>query len=241
MATTVSGSRLVSDELEARAIAWRRHLHANPELSVRGARDSRRSSRRRSARSATSRSSGRRARRSWRRLKGAPAREGRRPPRRHGRAADPRGERPSVRLDAARRDARLRPRRPHRDAAGCGAAPRRAARRARGRGALRLPARRGASARRGARCRRGRCRRGASLVAGVHLLSGLETGQVSSLPGPVMAAADLFTLEIVGRGGPRREPARDRRPGRRGRPGDHEPAADRRPRDAIRSTPSSSP
>ncbi|MFL5207991.1 MAG: M20 aminoacylase family protein [Microvirga sp.] len=33
MATTVPGSRLVSDDLEARAIAWRRHLHANPELS----------------------------------------------------------------------------------------------------------------------------------------------------------------------------------------------------------------
>ena len=33
MATTMPGSRLVSDDLEARAIAWRRHLHANPELS----------------------------------------------------------------------------------------------------------------------------------------------------------------------------------------------------------------
>ena len=38
-------------------------------------------------------------------------------------------------------------------------------------------------------------------MAGVHLLSGLETGHVSSRAGPVMAAADLFTLEIVGRGG----------------------------------------
>jgi amidohydrolase len=42
---------------------------------------------------------------------------------------------------------------------------------------------------------------GADLIAGVHLLSGLETGKVSSVPGAVMAAADLFTLEIVGRGG----------------------------------------
>src|SRR4051812_26872213 len=33
MATTMPGSRLVSDDLEARAIAWRRHLHAHPELS----------------------------------------------------------------------------------------------------------------------------------------------------------------------------------------------------------------
>ena len=29
----IPGSRLVSDALEARAIAWRRHLHAHPELS----------------------------------------------------------------------------------------------------------------------------------------------------------------------------------------------------------------
>jgi amidohydrolase len=42
---------------------------------------------------------------------------------------------------------------------------------------------------------------GADLVAGVHLLSGLETGHVSAVPGAVMAAADLFTLEIGGRGG----------------------------------------
>ena len=42
---------------------------------------------------------------------------------------------------------------------------------------------------------------GADLVAGVHLLSSLETGQVSAVAGPVMAAADLFTLEIFGRGG----------------------------------------
>ena len=42
---------------------------------------------------------------------------------------------------------------------------------------------------------------GADLVAGVHLLSGLETGHVSGAAGAVMAAADLFTLEIQGRGG----------------------------------------
>jgi len=42
---------------------------------------------------------------------------------------------------------------------------------------------------------------GANLIAGVHLLSGLETGKVSSVEGPVMAAADLFTLDIIGRGG----------------------------------------
>jgi amidohydrolase len=42
---------------------------------------------------------------------------------------------------------------------------------------------------------------GADLVAGVHLLSGLETGHVSAAPGAVMAAADLFTLEITGAGG----------------------------------------
>src|SRR5690348_16208464 len=42
---------------------------------------------------------------------------------------------------------------------------------------------------------------GADLVAGVHLLSGLETGHVSCAAGPVMAAADLFTLEVKGQGG----------------------------------------
>jgi amidohydrolase len=42
---------------------------------------------------------------------------------------------------------------------------------------------------------------GADLGAGVHLLSGLVTGHVSAAPGAVMAAADLFTLEIKGRGG----------------------------------------
>src|SRR6476659_3039759 len=42
---------------------------------------------------------------------------------------------------------------------------------------------------------------GADLVAGVHLLSALATGHVSAAPGAVMAAADLFTLEILGAGG----------------------------------------
>jgi amidohydrolase len=41
----------------------------------------------------------------------------------------------------------------------------------------------------------------ADLVIGVHLLSRLATGKVSSVAGAVMAAADLFTLEIIGRGG----------------------------------------
>ena len=57
---------------------------------------------------------------------------------------------------------------------------RRAPRRARRRGALRLPARRGAAARRRPRDRRGAASLdGADLVAGVHLLSELETGHVS--------------------------------------------------------------
>jgi len=42
---------------------------------------------------------------------------------------------------------------------------------------------------------------GADLVTGVHLLSTLHTGHVSAAPGSVMAAADLFTLEILGQGG----------------------------------------
>ena len=42
---------------------------------------------------------------------------------------------------------------------------------------------------------------GVELIAGVHLQSGLDTGLLSVLPGAVTAAADLFTLEITGRGG----------------------------------------
>jgi amidohydrolase len=42
---------------------------------------------------------------------------------------------------------------------------------------------------------------GVDLVVGVHLDSGLDTGLLSVMPGPVTAAADLFTLEITGRGG----------------------------------------
>jgi amidohydrolase len=42
---------------------------------------------------------------------------------------------------------------------------------------------------------------GADLVVGVHLHSGLRTGLLSVMPGAITAAADLFTLEITGRGG----------------------------------------
>jgi len=42
---------------------------------------------------------------------------------------------------------------------------------------------------------------GIDMIAGVHLLSNLETGHVSAVPGSVMAAADLFTLDILGSGG----------------------------------------
>ncbi len=42
---------------------------------------------------------------------------------------------------------------------------------------------------------------GADLVAGVHLLSGLGTGKLSVVPGAVTAAADLFVVDILGRGG----------------------------------------
>ena len=200
MATTSTGRTLVSDDLETRAIAWRRHLHANPELSFEEHETA-------AFVEQTLRSFGgleieRPAGTAVvARLHGARPGQGGRASRRHGRAPDPRGERRPVCVDATRRDARLRPRRPHGDAARRRADPRRTARRARRRGAVRVPARRGAAARRGARARRGRRRRRCRPVAGVHLLSALETGSVSSRAGAVMAAADLFTLEIVGRGG----------------------------------------
>ncbi|GIP39790.1 putative amidohydrolase YhaA [Paenibacillus sp. J31TS4] len=42
---------------------------------------------------------------------------------------------------------------------------------------------------------------GVHVIYGVHLWSPLPTGEVRSLPGPMMAAADEFTIEIVGKGG----------------------------------------
>jgi amidohydrolase len=42
---------------------------------------------------------------------------------------------------------------------------------------------------------------GVDLVAGVHLLSGMGTGKLSVVAGAVTAAADLFSVEITGRGG----------------------------------------
>lgn len=42
---------------------------------------------------------------------------------------------------------------------------------------------------------------GVDRVFGVHLQSGLETGKISAARGAVMAAADLFTVEIEGQGG----------------------------------------
>ena len=175
------GSRLVSDDLEARAIAWRRHLHANPELSFEEHETS-------AFVEETLRSFGgleieRPAGTSVvARLHGA------RPGKvvvlraRHRRAADPRGERPSARVDASRRDARLRSRRSHGDAARRGPAAARAPRRARRRGALRLPARRGASARRRARGRRGAACSTEPTSSPVCICSpALETGHVSAV------------------------------------------------------------
>ena len=198
MATTIPRARLVSDDLEARAIAWRRHLHANPELSFEEHETSAFVEQtlrsfggleiERPAGDGGRRAAARRA-----------ARQGRRAARRHRRAPDPRGERRPVRVDATRRDARLRPRRPHGDAARRRPAPRRAARRARRRGALRLPARRGAAARRRA------CRSSTRASSTVPTSSPACTcSRISRpatsrrAPGAVMAAADLFTLEILG-------------------------------------------
>src|SRR5690606_33324638 len=42
---------------------------------------------------------------------------------------------------------------------------------------------------------------GVSVIYGVHLWSPLPYGKVASKAGPMMAAADEYTIEIVGRGG----------------------------------------
>ena len=231
MATTMPRSQLVSDDLEARAIAWRRHLHANPELSFEEHETS-------AFIEQTLRSFGgleieRPAGTAVvARLHGAPPGEGRRAPGGHRCPADPRGERDSARVDAARRDARLRARRSHGNAARSRPAAARAPRRACRRGALRLPACGGAPARRRARDRRGAaCSTEPTWSPACIFSPGSRRVMSRARAGAVMAAADLFTLEIKRARRPRREPARDRRPCRRGRAGDHEPAADRLPRD----------
>ena len=42
---------------------------------------------------------------------------------------------------------------------------------------------------------------GVDFVYGCHLWTPLETGKVTAMPGPFMAAADFFSLAIIGRGG----------------------------------------
>lgn len=42
---------------------------------------------------------------------------------------------------------------------------------------------------------------GVDLIIGLHLLSDLEVGKISLRPGPIMASADEFQITVVGRGG----------------------------------------
>ena len=200
MATTASSSRLVSDDLEGRAIAWRRHLHANPELSFEEHETS--AFVERTLRSFGGLEIERPAGTAVvARLRGA----------RPGSVVVLRGDmdalpileendvpyvstRPGV-MHACGHDGHT--------AMLLGAAQLLCERRDELAGEVRfvfqhaeeLPPG-------GARdVVRSGAIEGATLVAGVHLLSGLETGHVSAVDGPVMAAADLFTLDIVGRGG----------------------------------------
>ena len=200
MATTVPGSRLVSDDLEARSIAWRRHLHANPELSFEEHETS-------AFIEETLRSFGGLEIERPAGTAVVARLHGGRP----GKVVVLRGDidalpileenvipyastRPGV-MHACGHDGHT--------AMLLGAAQLLVERRDELAGEVRfvfqhaeeLPPG-------GARdIVEARVLDGADLVAGVHLLSGLETGHVSCAAGPVMAAADLFTLEIKGRGG----------------------------------------
>ncbi|WP_116289048.1 M20/M25/M40 family metallo-hydrolase, partial [Klebsiella pneumoniae] len=42
---------------------------------------------------------------------------------------------------------------------------------------------------------------GVDYVIGLHVMSGLESGKVGIAYGPMMAAPDVFTVEIQGKGG----------------------------------------
>ena len=130
------------------------------------------------------------------------ARQGRRASRRHGCAADP--EENDVPYASTRpgRDARLRPRRSHGDAARRRADPRRTARRAR-RARCGSSSSTPRSCRRAARAVSSRPASSTVPISSPACTSSRRSrpGVLSSRAGAVLAAADLFTLEIVGRGG----------------------------------------
>lgn len=123
------------------------------------------------------------------------------PARRHGRAADPGSHRPALRQPGGRRDARLRPRRPHRDA------PRRARHLVESphwRGTLQLifqPAEEGLG---GARAmlddgllERFPC----DAIFAMHNVPGYPVGHLGFHPGPFMASADTVVIRVIGSGG----------------------------------------
>ena len=182
-----------------------------------------------SARSAGSRSSARRARQSSPGCK-ARARQGRRASGRHGRLADPRGERHALRLDArpglhaAATTATPRCCSPPPRSSASGATSSREEVRFVFQHAEELPPG-GALQRRRVGCRR-RCRahHGGAPPLGARDRQGLGCPRARSWRPPTSSGRDRRP------GWPRGQPARDRRPGCSGRPGDHQSPADRRPR-----------
>jgi amidohydrolase len=200
MTTTASSSRLVSDDLEARAIAWRRHLHANPELSFEEHETS-------AFIEQTLRSFGdleieRPAGTAvMARLRGA--RSGKVVVLRADMDALPIMEENDVPYVSTRPGVMHACGHDGHTAILLGAAQLLCERRNEFAGEVRFVFQHAEELPPGGA--RGVVDsgviEGANLIAGVHLLSGLETGKVSSVEGPVMAAADLFTLDIIGRGG----------------------------------------
>ena len=137
--------------------------------------------------------------------RGLCARPHRPAPGRHGRPGGGRRDGPGVQLGERRRDARLRPRRPHRDAARRGAPAGRASGDLRRPGPAHVPARRGGPVRcpghaRGRAAGPGRRARPRSAFA-LHIFTMYPASTISIRPGPIMASADTLRIVIRGRGG----------------------------------------
>ena len=124
------------------------------------------------------------------------------------------GERVRAQVALRRPHARLRPRRPHDDAAGRRALPARDAQ-LRRHGVPDLPARRGRLRRRQGDDRRTACSSAfpPNEVYALHNWPGLPPGTIGITPGPAMAAADRIEIDDRRQGRPRRASAPDDRSG----------------------------
>ena len=209
-------SSTASPTCHAEITAWRRDLHAHPELHVRRASHRRRRSPRSSRRFGCDEVVTGIGRTGVvgviRGRKGAGGAQGDRAARRHGRAADRGGDRPALQVDRAR--ARCTP------AAmtatpRCCSAPRSYLAETRNFAGTAVvifqPAEEGGGGGR-AMVEDGLMERfGIEEVYGMHNYPGLPVGEFAIRPGPMMAAADRVDIDIEGRGGHAARPHQSRR------------------------------